>query len=286
MLGLGLSIALVVAAIAALTTASPAVEPESRLALQRRAVPILEFNCNEFPQVCKTQCYGAYCAGNGDLLRYDKPDKKEKRNRRKQAGCEKSGGNRCSVKKNHIIGFQCDEFPYASSSPKGSVTARLNKCVPKAENNKQGGQLNKFYQQQCGSQPCDFQVKMTNGGALCNPGNKMALDIACRTEKINIEQPGAQGPASDSDSSDDGSDMDLAKRDYFKAASIVKRYLTSAGREVELEGDHNIGRSILQVVARNETLHEEQINEDNEEDDFDYMDDNLDIREEIVVKLI
>lgn len=26
--------------------------------LERRADPILEFNCNEFKEVCKTQCYG------------------------------------------------------------------------------------------------------------------------------------------------------------------------------------------------------------------------------------
>lgn len=48
------------AAIVAVTAASPAANPEaaSSSALDRRAVPILEFKCKDFPNVCKTQCYG------------------------------------------------------------------------------------------------------------------------------------------------------------------------------------------------------------------------------------
>jgi hypothetical protein len=77
---------------------------------------------------------GAYCAGNGDKLYHDIASKQEKRDRRKDAGCIVSGGNRCSTKKKHKAGFECDEFPYASSKPKGSTTHRLNKCVPAKEN--------------------------------------------------------------------------------------------------------------------------------------------------------
>jgi hypothetical protein len=72
---------------------------------------------------------------------------------------------------------------------------------------------------------------------------------------------------------------------------MVRRYITSSGREVELDGEGNIGRSIFQVVARNETLHEEQLNghvfdPDEEDDEYAYMHDNLDVREETVVRLL
>jgi len=71
----------------------------------------------------------------------------------------------------------------------------------------------------------------------------------------------------------------------------VRRYVTSEGREVELEGEGNIGRSIFQVVPRNETLHEEQLNghvfdPDEEDDEFAYMEDNLELKEETVVRLL
>jgi hypothetical protein len=40
--------------LAAIVAVTAATSPE----LQRRADPILEFNCKDFPEVCKTQCYG------------------------------------------------------------------------------------------------------------------------------------------------------------------------------------------------------------------------------------
>jgi hypothetical protein len=71
----------------------------------------------------------------------------------------------------------------------------------------------------------------------------------------------------------------------------VRRYLTSSGREIELDGENNIGRSIFQVVTRNETLHEEQLyghvfDPDEDEDEFAYMHDNLEVREETVVSVV
>jgi hypothetical protein len=149
---------------------------------------------------------------------------------------------------------------------------------------------------------------MTHGGDLCNPDPKKNK-AACATEKVRllhfhilvplpvintaqkeIEQPGNQPDATDSDTADDGSSDTDAKRS-IAADVVVRRYLTSTGREIELDGENNIGRSIFQVVARNETLHEEQIfghvSDPNEDDDeFVYMHDNLEVREETIVSVL
>ncbi|KAH8724858.1 hypothetical protein GQ44DRAFT_707936 [Phaeosphaeriaceae sp. PMI808] len=284
-----ISLAAFVGTIAASPAANPNPEIASSAALERRATPILEFSCADFPAVCKTQCYGAYCANNGDLLQFDVATTQEKRNRRKQAGCVKSGGNRCSIKKQPVAGLQCDEYPYASSKPK--VTAvRLNKCVLGTENSRQGGKLSAFYASTCKGKACDFQIKMTGGGDICSPTSK-GFKAACAAEKPNIEQPAAGQPAATpTDTSDDGSDDNSAKRS-IGAYPSMRRYVTSSGREVELSGEHNIGRSIYQVVARNETLHEEQINghvfdPDDEEDEFAYMHDNLEVKRETIVNVL
>lgn len=117
-----------------------------------------------------------------------------------------------------------------------------------------------------------------------------AYFLLTNTPQKEIQQPGKQGSATGSDSSDDGSSDDSAKRS-IATYTLMRRYVTSGGREVELDGEGNVGRSIFQVVARNETLHEEQINghvfdPDEEGDEFAYMEDNLDVVEETIVKLL
>lgn len=72
---------------------------------------------------------------------------------------------------------------------------------------------------------------------------------------------------------------------------MVRSYVTNLGREVELDGEGNIGRSIFQVVARNATLFEEHANghvfdPDEERDEFEYMHENLEVREEVVVRAL
>lgn len=272
------------AAIVAVTAASPA-DLNVERALQRRA-DVLEFDCKTFGGICQTQCYGAYCRGNGVKLRMDLPSTQEKRNRRKDAGCIKSGGNRCSTKQNHAAGYQCDEFPYASTKPSGSTERRLNKCVVAADNNKQGGALSKFYREKCAGKACDFEIKMTNGGDLCDPKSK-GHQAACTKEKPNIQEPGNLPAATSADTADDGTSDADAKR----SVGMMRRYVTNLGREVELDGEGNIGRSIFQVVARNATLFEEHANghvfdPDEEGDEFDYMHGNLEVREEVVVRAL
>jgi hypothetical protein len=88
---------------------------------------------------------GAFCRGIGDGLQYDQPDSTTKRDRRKVAGCIASGGNRCSTKQGHDAGFQCDEYPFASSVPTNGASVRLNRCVPADQNRKQGGINSTFY---------------------------------------------------------------------------------------------------------------------------------------------
>jgi hypothetical protein len=172
----------------------------------------------------------------------------------------------------------------------------------------QGGKLTNLTHFICKDKPCDFQIKMIGGGNLCSSDPKVNK-AACKDEKVcslylilhkplsivnttqkEIEQLKDQPAATPSDTSDDGSSDSDAKRS-MAVEVIVRRYLTSTGREIELDGENNIGRSIFKIVARNETLHEEQIyghvfDPDDEEDEFAYMQDNLEVREETVVSVV
>jgi len=92
------------------------------------------FLCNDIPEICTNMCYGAYCLDIGESLTYDKPSASEKRKRRKAAGCIESGGNRCSTRKGHDPGFNCDEYPFASTVSDGGASDRVNRCVPVQQN--------------------------------------------------------------------------------------------------------------------------------------------------------
>jgi Deoxyribonuclease NucA/NucB len=161
------------------------------------AMPVMNqliFDCNQMPEVCKNMCYGrmaepfptyrlcvpslievippgAFCvpkpqSPNGFSLHYDKPDKNTQNARRRAAGCLPSP-NRCSVKKGYSsANYQCDEYPFASTTVIQRQSYRINRCVPAGENSKQGGMLAKFYGQECHSQPCDFNVGFTNSANI------------------------------------------------------------------------------------------------------------------------
>lgn len=61
------------------------------------------------------------------------PSKSTARQRGSEAGCVRSGGNRCSVKKTGIAGQECDEFPFKSVEPVAKFEP-FNRCVPKEQN--------------------------------------------------------------------------------------------------------------------------------------------------------
>jgi hypothetical protein len=49
--------------------------------------------------------------------------------------------------------MQCDEFPFARTVEGGNLTRGVQKCIPAADNNWQGGTLSKYFKKMFGSNP-------------------------------------------------------------------------------------------------------------------------------------
>ncbi|KAH6662756.1 hypothetical protein B0J14DRAFT_570798 [Halenospora varia] len=248
---------------------------------------VLTFDCSVMPEICRSMCYGANCMGVGTSLNYDKlADAKKwsalKSQRRKAAGCLKTGGNRCSSKNNGgITGVNCDEYPFASTAASGT---RGNRCVPTTQNSKQGGMLNGFYSSKCKNAACKFTVGFTK-------------ETAIDQEK----GPNGSSAATSTDTAGDGTDTipgeEFAKRDI--ADEVVRRYLTSTGRTISIPGGAEIGETSVWMEPRNATMFEEHAEEmalaqRDLEDDYDIDDDvmmgsmveNLEVREDTIVEEI
>ncbi|KAF7890094.1 uncharacterized protein EAF02_002509 [Botrytis sinoallii] len=236
---------------------------------------------------------GAFCAGIGESLQYDKPDSSTKRNRRKAAGCIASGGNRCSVKKGHASGFQCDEYPFASSIPSNGATTRLNRCVPAAQNRKQERIISAFYK--------SSYYTGNNGGKLTFTANfSNSGDIGyCNSEECDADDDneiiGPGGTASDGDSAEDGTDDDpdagqKKKKKIKRRNGLGKRlpgapvYRTSSGLELDIPGGADEQARFGNPNQTREFHGDED--EDEDEEDYDYMLANLDIREDTIVEEI
>ncbi|KAI0388319.1 hypothetical protein F5Y17DRAFT_463829 [Xylariaceae sp. FL0594] len=308
----------VLASLLGLAAVSSAVNDDGSKNLKVRQDPddLLIFVCDDgLDQICTNMCYGAYCQGIGSSLQYDQPDSATKRDRRKAAGCIASGGNRCSTKQGYASGFQCDEYPFASSVPTGGSSTRLNRCVPADQNRKQGGIISAFYKSSyCTGNnggKCNYNVEFSNAGNIeyCDMEN-------CDADDDN-EVIGPGGTADDGDEADDGSDGDpdaeeKRKRDIEmkkinkRRSGLGKRrpgapvYRTSSGLELDLPGGARIGQRAFVVLPRNVTLWEEHARSgnpnvplalrdeeyDEDEDYYDYMLANLDLREDTIVEEI
>ncbi|KAI1387100.1 deoxyribonuclease NucA/NucB-domain-containing protein [Hypoxylon trugodes] len=293
------------ASLIGLAAASSAVNvPDTGLEVRADPDDLMIFVCNDgLDEICTNMCYGAYCAGIGTALRYDQPDPSTKRNRRKAAGCIASGGNRCSTKQHHDPGYQCDEYPFASSVPNGGTNVRLNRCVPASQNRKQGGIISAFYKSSyCKGNnggKCEFSVEFSNAGTIkyCNQQN-------CGDRDDN-EVRGPNTDANPGDSAEDGTDDDPDAGQKKKRNGLGKRlpgapvYRTSSGLELDLPRGAQIGQRAFVVLPRNATLWDEQAqfgnpkhvgqlhgDLDEEDEDYDYMLANLEIREDTIVEEI
>ncbi|KAI1823321.1 deoxyribonuclease NucA/NucB-domain-containing protein [Xylaria intraflava] len=297
------------ASLLGLAAASSAVgAPETGLEARQDPDDLLIFVCDQgLDEICTNMCYGAYCAGIGSSLQYDQPSSGTKRDRRKAAGCIASGGNRCSTKKGYASGYQCDEYPFASTVPSGGSNTRLNRCVPAAQNRKQGGMVSAFYKgNYCKGNnggKCSFSVEFSNAGNIdyCEQKN-------C-DKKDDNEVVGPGGKADPGDSADDGTDNDPdaseKKREVKSRNGLGKRlagapvYRTSSGLELDLRNGARIGQRAFVVLPRNVTLWDEQAqfgnpnkvralddDEDDEDEDYEYMLSNLEIREDTIVEEI
>ncbi|KAK6209295.1 hypothetical protein LQW54_006399 [Pestalotiopsis sp. IQ-011] len=268
---------------------------------------LMIFVCNDgLDEICTNMCYGANCAGIGQSMTYDQPDSSTKRNRRKAAGCIASGGNRCSTKKGYTSGYQCDEYPFASSSPSNGASTRLNRCVPAAQNRKQGGIISSFYQSSyCKGNnggKCSYQVEFSNAGDI-----KYCDSQSCDDTDNEVVGPG--GAASDGDSAEDGTDDDPdagQKKKKRRSRNVLGKrspgapvYRTSSGLELDLPRGAQIGQRAFIVLPRNATLWDEQAqfgnpnqmrelhgDEDEDDEDFEYMMANLEMREDTIVEEI
>lgn len=78
-------------------------------------------------------CYGAFCLNVGQSLSHDTKDQSIISGRRQKAGCIPRP-NRCSTQNGYAAGYQCDEFPFASTVSNGGTTKRVNRCVPLEQN--------------------------------------------------------------------------------------------------------------------------------------------------------
>ncbi|CAN8101507.1 unnamed protein product [Discula destructiva] len=258
--------------------------------------------------VCDNMCCAATGARKiGVALKYDatsKYDAQLKRNRRKAAGCIASGGNHCSRKKFGIAGLSCDEYPFASTSPQNGVRTRISRCVKAKSNIAQGGQISAFLKSSALN--TDFTIAF-DSGYTCDPikactaagtdyqgpgGTALPTDVAC---------DGTDGENEDDGDSQNSASCSNAKRKIKWENNIVsKRYLLNNGDVINVPGGASPGQQVSSVVARNETLWEEQtlgfgsprisrsLGEDkNEEtDDYDWMVFNLKlVRSNIVAEL-
>lgn len=102
--------------------------------IEQRAPPqhLLRWVCtgpdsDDIPDVCNNMCYGSDCKGLGTRFTWDKPDKKTKGRRARDAGCGTA----------HTCGSneECDEYPFGSTMESKQVMA-VSRCVPAEQNSR------------------------------------------------------------------------------------------------------------------------------------------------------
>ncbi|KAK4160450.1 hypothetical protein QBC43DRAFT_373120 [Cladorrhinum sp. PSN259] len=272
------------------------VSTAAKLGTRQNPDDLMIFNCLDMPEVCTNMCWGAYCQDVGEGLSYDKPDASEKRRRRRAAGCLVSGGNRCSTRKGHDAGYQCDEYPFASTVSRGGSDARVNRCVPSVQNSRQGGTINSFYQgAYCGGGPCDFTASFGNPGAAgvkyCDAWSD---DSVCDDDDDNQEiGPGGTQDPTDDETADDGTDVTdpgeeepttedkkkIKAKKFRRSKKFVGRYRIGSGMIIDVPGGAYIGQRAFYVEPLNSTLWNEPL-------DVPGMVANLVLKEDKVVEAI
>ncbi|KAK0220767.1 endo-exonuclease [Armillaria nabsnona] len=131
-----------------------------------QAIPVLEIDYRKYPQSAENICYSWHC-NNGP--RRVAPDRGAADVHRNSNSC---GGdtNRCSkkFKTPHAVGYQCDEWPWASSNAGGKNVA--TRCIPARDNVGSGSVWGNFINNKGPQKPgrrlndgTDFaEIKVTN----------------------------------------------------------------------------------------------------------------------------
>lgn len=218
-------------------------------------------------------CYGAFCESNTVKLRYDKPNQSTKNRRRRAAGCAPNP-NRCSPKVGHRPGYSCDEYPFATTVVRGGRNRRINRCVPAVENRRQGGTISAFYRGTCKGNPCDFDVGFTR-----------AQNIPFCQNQCSHDPDEQVGP---------GGAKRFMSRDFVNDTSN-NVYHTASGADIIVPSGAEINQTVWTVVPIDKTLwdyqvenHVDKSEDENEkgsedEDEYEYMLDNLKLVPDVIV---
>jgi len=106
--------------------------------LVRRAGSEYKLDCGDYPEICANICYYQHCK-HGSLVQHPKSGRTE------AAACA-NRPNKCSTGHKGPAGayphsgYQCDEFPLASTTEGGNANA-ATRCVPGRQNSSAGGKF-------------------------------------------------------------------------------------------------------------------------------------------------
>ncbi|RAH42516.1 uncharacterized protein BO95DRAFT_455762 [Aspergillus brunneoviolaceus CBS 621.78] len=98
-------------------------------------------NCANSIGTCQNACWAVLCTRATRMLTYDS-NRANQAPRRRASGCSRNPCNNNNLPYRRF-GNSCDEYPFASVR-QGGAGAKL-RCVPKGQNDSQGGQLSAFY---------------------------------------------------------------------------------------------------------------------------------------------
>ncbi|PYI33527.1 hypothetical protein BP00DRAFT_469914 [Aspergillus indologenus CBS 114.80] len=98
-------------------------------------------NCANSIGTCQNACWAVLCNRVTRMVTYDS-NRANQAPRRRASGCSRNPCNNNNLPYRRF-GNSCDEYPFASVR-EGGAGAKL-RCVPKGQNDSQGGQLSAFY---------------------------------------------------------------------------------------------------------------------------------------------
>lgn len=175
-------------------------------------------------------------------------------------------------------GYNCDEYPFATTTTTDKTSTRYNRCVPSSQNSAQGAQLGTFYNDKtngCGGQyPCTFTVVVTNDQ--------------------NLSHCTGMFDCSDSNQVRGPSNADKRAASAQNATvSGGRRFRTNTGYEFQAPWDSEmaIGEIVSMVVPINETLYEEHLEshvyqDTEDEEQFRYMFGNLRLEAHVIAETV
>ncbi|KAI1659582.1 deoxyribonuclease NucA/NucB-domain-containing protein [Daldinia decipiens] len=269
--------------ILALVAASPMVlalgqEPSTGTKLVDRAVKkVLTFDCDKMPEVCHNMCYATNCKHKPKQLTWDDPISSIERKRRQTAGC--GGINRCSQKKLKKSGFNCDEYPFASTR-NADRGGQINRCVPSTENHRQGSALGQFYHS---------KGKFRSTG--CKGKTNCSFTVAFRGAKAKTIGPCKKKPDCKNDGNQWTKTGPIKREEPREPESVAEYKLRRSGDTVLSSENLQPGDLVYHIVERNVTLAEEHhmghvFNEFAGVEQYDYMSDNMDMEEDEILARI